>query len=232
MNILSSIYGLAVCLEIFALFGVAVFLRHCIMRLRIDPDTNKRRRRKKFIRDTLLLMSSTILFFAGLALLNFGLFLQSYRTFVVGNPIAQISIEPSDIDSEFIVKIRELGNPINDNEMPIDREYFIRGDQWMVQGHLIRFHPMLSFLGFKPIYQLTRIQGSYYSIEDERNNERTVYSIINPSDEKWWKWMYKAAKSYPIIEMVHGSAVSQDSSDDGTYTITIVPTGFSLQKKE
>lgn len=232
MNILTSIFGFAICLEIFALLGFLVFIRNSIWRVRRNPSTGERKRRKKVGRDTALFLTSLTLFFAGLAFLNFGLFLQSYRTYAIGQPIAQVLVTPGNSPDEFRVRIQELGNPLDDRKMPLREEYAIHGDRWMIEGHLIRFHPLLNLLGFKPIYQLTRIQGSFYSIEDEQSKERTVYSLVEPRDEKWWKWMYTASKSYPIIEMVHGSAVSQDAEAGSEFIVTIVPTGFTLQQAE
>ena len=36
---------------------------------------------------------------------------------------------------------------------------------------------MWSLLGLKPGYQLDRIQGRYFALEDERSKERTLYSL-------------------------------------------------------
>lgn len=230
MNLLSSLYGFSVCLLVIALSMILFFLWFTLSRFRRHPETRERRRQRKLGRDALLFLGSLVLFFAGLAFLNFALFLQSYRTFAVGEPIAQISVAAGDDKQTFIVKVKELGEPLSKTVSPTEKEFKIKGDRWMLEGHMIRFQHWLSFLGFKPVYQLTRIQGSYYDIDDEQAKERTVFSLVDKNSEVWWKRMYENSEKIPFMDLIHGSAVSQDAKLGNQYTITILPSGFSLQK--
>ncbi|MBN2328355.1 MAG: hypothetical protein JXR73_14515 [Candidatus Omnitrophica bacterium] len=232
MNLLSSLYGFAFCLEIFALALMILFVWNTANRFRRYPETRERRRRRKMGRDAFIFMSGLVLLSTGLAFLNFALFLQAYRTFTVGEPIARISISDSGDEQRFIAKVREMGEPLSQGASPMDQEFDIKGDQWLLEGHIIRFQPWLSFLGFKPVYQLTRIGGRYYFFEDEQNKERTVYPLVDHASEKWWRWMYKNEERIPFMELVHGSAVSQDAKAGSRYVVTVLPTGFSLQKTE
>lgn len=230
MNLLSSLYGFSVCLLIVALSMILFFLWFTLSRFRRHPETRERRRQRKLGRDAFLFLGSLVVFFAGLAFLNFALFLQSYRTFAIGEPIAQVTITGGENKQEFTVHVRTLGEPLSNKATPAEQEYKIKGDRWMLEGHLIRFQPWLSFLGFKPVYQLTRIQGSYYDIDEERAKERTVYSLADPNSEIWWKRMYQNSDKIPFMELIQGSAVSQDAHLGNQYTITVLPSGFSLQK--
>ncbi|MFB3785560.1 MAG: hypothetical protein ACE15F_04245 [bacterium] len=229
MGFLSMLYSLAVALEMVSLALLLVFLRNCVRRIKRHPETGERLRRRKAGRDTVLGLTTLIFFFAGMTFMNLALFLQSYRTYVVGEPIASVTVERLDDDGGFFVRIRELGRPLSEKVQPFEQEYHLKGDRWMVEGHLVRFHPLLNFFGFKPVYQLTRIEGSYYSIDDERTQERTVYPLVDRADEKWWRWLYKNRESIPLVDMVSGSAVSQDAEEGRRYMVTVVPTGFTLQ---
>jgi len=230
MNLLSSLYGFAVRLEIFALAAILRFLWNTANRFRRIPETQERRRSRRLGRDALLFLGSLLLFFSGLAFLNFALFLQAYRTFAVGEPIAKVLITGQTGEQNFIARIQEFGQPLSNNNAPLEKEFSLKGDRWMLEGHIIRFQPWLSFLGFRPVYELTRIQGSYYSIDDERAKERTVYPIADPSSEEWWKWMYDSSDRIPFLDLMYGSAVSQDAKDGSRYIVTVLPSGFSLQK--
>lgn len=230
MNLLTSLIGFSVCLLLIALAMILVFLKNVINRFRCFPETQERKRQRKLGRDAFLFLGSLILFFAGLAFFNFALFLQSYRTFAVGEPIAQVSIIASGDDQSFTVKVKELNAPLSQKTPTADREFKIKGDRWMLEGQIIRFQSWLSFLGFQPVYQLTRIQGSYYSTDDELKKERTVYSLVDKTAEEWWRRMYANAKKIPCMDLMYGSAVSQDARDESQYIITVLPSGFSLQK--
>ncbi len=232
MDILTSLYGFGFCLEIFAVAALLLFLINSVNRMRRDEQTLNRKRTRKFGRDAFLFFVSLILFFAGFAFINFALFIQAYRTYAIGEPIAKVTISSRSSVQEFSVRINELGKPLTEESAPMDETFRIKGDRWMLEGHIIRFQPWLSFLGLKPIYQLTRIQGSYYSIEEERNSERTVYSLVDNSEEEWWKWLYQKADSIPFMEMAYGSAISQDAQKGSQYIVTVLPSGFSLQKSD
>jgi Na+-transporting methylmalonyl-CoA/oxaloacetate decarboxylase gamma subunit len=232
MDILTSLYGFGFCLEIFAITALILFLINSINRMRRDQETQYRKRTRKFGRDALLLLVSLILFFAGIAFINFALFIQAYRTYAIGEPIVKVTISARSSDQEFSVRINELGKPVTKDNAPMDETFRIKGDRWMLEGHIIRFQPWLSFIGLKPIYQLTRIQGSYYSIDEERNSERTVYALVDSSDEEWWKWMYQKSESIPFMDMAYGSAISQDAQKGSQYIVTVLPSGFSLQKSD
>ncbi|HOJ61987.1 MAG TPA: hypothetical protein PK878_17020 [bacterium] len=229
MGFLSALYSLAVALELISLALLLLFLRNCWRRVKRHPETGERLRRRKMGRDTVLGLTTLIFFFAGMTFMNLALFLQSYRTYVVGHPIASVAVERQDGDGGFYLRVKELGTPLSHTVQPFEQEYHLKGERWMLEGHLIRFHPLLSFFGFKPVYQLTRIQGSYYSIDEERTKERTVYPLVDRADEQWWRWIYKNRKSIPLLDMVSGSAVSQDAEEGSKYVVTVVPTGFTLQ---
>ncbi len=232
MDLLTALYGFAVTLEIIALMVAFLFLYNCSKRVRKHPETGYRLRRRKFMRDGFSFFSAVILGLSGIVPLQAAMFLQSYRAFVVGEPIAMITVTQSTPGSFFKAQIDELGTPVSSNQNALSKEFLIQGDRWSLEGNVIRFKSFFTFFGMKPVYQLTRIQGSYFSIEDERRKDRTIYTLIDRPAEEWWRWMYENGDSIPFVEIVHGSAVSQSAKVGSTYQISVLPTGFSLTPVE
>lgn len=232
MSLLSSLYGFAITLEVIALMLFGLFLHNSVKRVRKHPLTGLRLRQRKFIRDGFSFFSSVIICLVGIIFFNIALFIQSYRTYAVGEPIAMITVTQTTPGNSFKVQIDELGKPLSDKQNAISREFVIQGDRWILEGYIVRFESFLGFFGFKPIYQLSRIQGSYYSIEDERTKDRTIYSLIDKSSEEWWRWMHEHGDSILFVEMVNGSAASQSLKKGSRYQITVLPTGFSMSPVE
>ena len=56
--------------------------------------------------------------------------------------------------------------------------FFIRGDQIDNQGDILKWDPLLNFLGFHTRYRLTRLRGRYL-----KTAEKQGPSTIRPS---WW----------------------------------------------
>ncbi len=230
MSIISSLYGFAFTLEIFSLTLFVFFIRNSIYRVRKIPKTGERKRKGKLGRDSSMLLSGLILFFAGLAFLNFAFFLHSYRTFTIGEPVARVIVLPGDSENTYKVQIQELGKQVSDNKIPSRKEFVLSGDRWTLEGNIIRYRSWVSFLGLKPVYQLTRLQGGYFSTQDEKTKDRTVYSLVERPTENWWRWMYEHGDSIPLVKMVYGSAVSQLMKEGYRFDVSVLPTGFTVEK--
>ena len=92
----------------------------------------------------------------------------SYKQIVSEQSVATISFE-------------QLGTQ-RFNAIVVDSEgaelrYELAGDQWQMDARLIKWPNAMAAMGIKPGYRLDRISGRYYSLEKERNAERTVYSL-------------------------------------------------------
>ena len=58
-----------------------------------------------------------------------------------------------------------------------EMRYELAGDQWQLDARMLKWPTALSAAGIKPGYRLDRISGRYYSLEEERSSERTVYAL-------------------------------------------------------
>ncbi len=230
MDLLSSLYGFAMTLMLFSVCLFAFFIRNSISRFRRHPETKQRLRTSKYGKDTGMFLAGLVFFFAGIAFLNFAFFLHTYRTFAMGEPIARVIILPGEGEDTYKIQIQELGKQVADNEIPQRYEYILKGDRWTLEGNIVRFQSWLNYLGIKPVYQLTRLQGSYFSIDDEVTKERTVHALVERPAENWWKWMFKNGDSLPLVTMVYGSAVTQVMNEGNRFDVSVLPTGFTVEK--
>ena len=55
--------------------------------------------------------------------------------------------------------------------------YEIAGDEIHVDAHILKWQPIANVLGLHTGYELDRVAGRYYAIEQERSAVRTVYSL-------------------------------------------------------
>ncbi|GEM_PF-3083274 len=230
MSILSCLYGFAITLLLFSLCLFTFFMRNSVYRFRRHPDTRERLRSQKLGRDAGMFFGGLFFFFAGFSSLNIAFFLQSYRTFAIGEPIARVIILPGDADDTFKVQIQELGTKVNDNSTPQRQEFFLKGDRWTLEGNIVRFNPWISFLGVEPVYQLTRLQGGYFKYDDEVTKERTVYSLINRPTENWWKVAFEHGDLLPFVNIAHGSAVTQSMKEGYRFDVSVLPSGFTVER--
>jgi hypothetical protein len=55
--------------------------------------------------------------------------------------------------------------------------YELAGDEIYVDAHILKWQPIANVLGLHTGYELDRVAGRYYAIEQERSAVRTVYSL-------------------------------------------------------
>jgi len=53
----------------------------------------------------------------------------------------------------------------------------LAGDEIYVDAHILKWKPLANVLGLHTAYELDRVAGRYYAIEQERSAVRTVYSL-------------------------------------------------------
>lgn len=162
---------------------------------------------------------------SGLLLVGFGLILAiaafdlySYEQIVAEKSVATISFE-------------ELG-PQRYNAILVDSEgqesrYQLAGDQWQLDARLIKWPTAMAAVGVKPGYRLDRISGRYYSLDKERNGERTVYAL-NRSQHgvDVWAFFNRQGRSLNLVDAVYGSATFVPMADDALYEVLLSHSGL------
>jgi len=73
--------------------------------------------------------------------------------------------------------------------------YPLSGDEFYVDARVLKFKPIGNLLGLHTEYELDRISGRYRSIDDERDQPRTLYPL---SDSKPVD-LFSLRRSYPWL---------------------------------
>jgi hypothetical protein len=107
-----------------------------------------------------------------------------------------------------------------------NRMHFFRvtGDQWMIEGHFLRWSTVIRWLGAGPYYRITRFSGR------SEKDEPKIVSIyrIHP-EEELWQFLLKHAEKIPGVDTAYGIGAFQYASPD-TFYVYINDTGFILRK--
>ncbi|MBP1740283.1 MAG: hypothetical protein H6Q48_2576, partial [Deltaproteobacteria bacterium] len=90
-----------------------------------------------------------------------GFFLGTYHAFTYEKPVAEIAVEPAAEPRMVRVTLMEL-------DPPSKRQFLIRGDQWMLEGDILKWENWLQLWGLENRYRLTRLRGRYQKVEEEK----------------------------------------------------------------
>ena len=175
-------------------------------------------------------LGGILLLFVAISLLWMTFLVQSYLGLTGNIEVAQ-------------VRATTVANPVNSNVpmMSVDltlfdqnghpaseKTYLVLGNEWMVQGNIIKFADWLNVVGLHSGYKLTRLEGRFDDPNLERNNQHTVV-VLNGGDDGFFQ-NTKGTNWYSgFVQAQYGNAVFQ-SADGGTYNIFVSQTGLYTLK--
>lgn len=161
-------------------------------------------------------------------LLFAGFFLQAYHAFNLERPVAEIVAHPLEAPG----KNRGAVVQVSTLDSPAARFLIIRGDQWMIEGDILKWDPLLNFLGLHTRYRLTRLRGRYLRTQDERNRPHTIHSLTPREENPLWRILYLFGPKMPFVSSVYGNAAFQASDRLQRYRVYVGTSGFVVREVE
>lgn len=161
-------------------------------------------------------------------LLFAGFFARAYHAFTWEKPIAKISIEPVGQDQTSRVTLTQFISP----DSQAVHQFLIRGDQWMLEGDILKWDNWMNFFGWQTRYRLTRIRGRYIHTEDEIRQPPTIYSLVEREDDPLWRNLYELGPNLPFVDTVYGNAVFQTSDAKKVFLVQVSTSGFTTREVE
>ena len=158
----------------------------------------------------------------------FGFFLRAYHVFNIEEPVAEVFAQ--SLPGAPTPKTSLVGFFCAQSHKT--RYLFVKGDQWMLEGDILKWKSWLNFLGFHTRYRLTRLRGRYVSSAEEVHQPQTVYSLVEYEDDPLWRYLYKYGPQLPFVSTVYGNAVFQTSGENKRYLIYVGTSGFIVREKQ
>jgi hypothetical protein len=159
-------------------------------------------------------------------ILFLGSFLRAYYAFTYEDPVAEILTEPLDIPKTNRVWLFQF----LPSEGQISQQFMLRGDQWMIEGDILKWESWLNFLGLKTRYRLTRLRGRYVKTEAEIQQKPSIYSLVKDENHPVWRYLYQYGHRLPFVSTVYGNAAFQASTENKRYLLYITPSGFVVRE--
>ncbi len=178
------------------------------------------------LRNLLTIMLWTSLF--GMVLFV-GAFLRAYHVFTYEDPVAEIRNDSTDRAGISQITLVPLLSPSDRGE---PQRFLIRGDQWMIEGDILKWDDWLGFLGLRTRYRLTRLRGRYLNTQDEFREPKTIYSLVEDEDHPLWRYLYQYGGELPFVSTVYGNAAFQTARDGEHYLLYVGSSGFIVRVAE
>ncbi|HEX4206521.1 MAG TPA: hypothetical protein VHZ51_20450 [Ktedonobacteraceae bacterium] len=102
--------------------------------------------------------------------------------------------------------------------------YLVSGDEWMLQGDIIKFPAWLNVLGLHSGYKLTRLEGRFDDPNLESNSKHTVITL-NGGDDGFFKTTQGLPWITPFVQAAYGNATFLQP-DGKTYNVVVSQSGL------
>jgi hypothetical protein len=213
------ILGLALLLGFFSR-RVSRLIRR--LRRRPVPETG-------LITSTFHLLLIALLIAASAATLFLLAFIQSYTAFTHRKRVAIVQCAPA-ADSKDAMTLKLV--TVDSATAGRIAHYRLLGQQWALEGHILKWDDWLNFLGLRTMYKLTHVRGRYLRAEDETSKPGTVYSFVANEEDPRWHFLYEYGPRLPFVRAVYGNTVFTFPSQTKTFEIYVTTSGFMIEEKE
>lgn len=161
-------------------------------------------------------ISGILLLAIAISLLWLTFLVQTYLGLTGDIRVARIHATPTNLPHVMSV---ELILYDQNGHATSDKTYIVQGDEWMLQGDIVKFPTWLNVLGLHSGFKLTRLEGRYDDINMERNSPHTVIEL-NGGDDNFFKTVQEQAWTSPFVDSAYGSSAFL-SPDYKTYDIFV-----------
>jgi hypothetical protein len=175
------------------------------------------------LRNTILIVLWGALF--GMVLF-LGFFLRTYHAFSYEKPVAEIVAQPLGETGQGRVALLRYASL----QSPKERYFLVRGDQWMIEGDILKWEDWLNFVGLHTRYRLTRLRGRFVSTEMEKKHPPTILSLVDRETHPVWGYLYRYGHELPLVNTVYGSAAFQLSDAEKRYLVYVSTAGFVVRE--
>ncbi|MFQ5640514.1 MAG: hypothetical protein ACE5IR_21240 [bacterium] len=166
---------------------------------------------------------------ASVAVLFLAAFIQSYQRFTHEELVAEVRcVSLDDEESSLFLEL----TPVRDGEKMTTQEFVIHGDQWALEGDVLKWDDWMNFVGVHTLYKLTRIRGRFVHYQDEIDQTSSVYSLVEKEERPQWRWLYKYGHKLRFVSAVYGNTVYTFPSEEHIYQVYATTSGFIVRVPE
>ncbi len=163
---------------------------------------------------------------ASAAVLFMAAFVQSFASFTKKELVAEVRCEEiEDVADSMLLQL----TPVHGGERLKTNAYVLHGDQWTVEGNILKWDDWLNFAGLHTMFKLTRVRGRFETVQKEMSREATVFSLVQQEELPEWRWLFKYGHRLRFVESVYGNTVFTYPAKDASYEIYVTTSGFMVK---
>lgn len=175
-------------------------------------------------------LGGILLLFVAISLLWMTFLVQNYLGLTGNIEVAQVRATKvaNPVDANVPMMSVDLTLLDQNGRTISEQTYLVLGNEWMVQGDIIKFADWLNVVGLHSGYKLTRLEGRFDDPNLERNSKHTVVEL-NGGDDGFFQHTQGSNWYSGFVQAQYGNAVFQ-TADGATYNVFVSQTGLYAVK--
>ena len=149
-------------------------------------------------------------------------FLHIFQAFAGETLVADVRIRPLS-QERFELTYQPTGAQDTDA-----RSFELQGDQWIVTGGIVKWHPIFTSFGWKSYHRPMRIGGQYADVARQNTAPPSVHAL-SPRTDEFWEALYRIQGRLPFVEAVYGSGAYAYAEAGVRYQIYVTPSGYLIK---
>ena len=163
------------------------------------------------------------------AVLFLAAFIQSYKSFTKEELVAEVRCVPlEDGSGSIYLEISE----IEGGRKRGSQEFILNGDQWALEGDVLKWDDWLNFVGLHTMFKLTRVRGRFVNYQDEISQKPSVFSLVKSESNPKWRWLYKYGYKLWFVSAVYGNTVYTYPAKGKVFEVYVTTSGFIARVRE
>lgn len=111
-----------------------------------------------------------------------------------------------------------------------ERSYELAGDAIYVDAHILKWKPLANFMGLHSAYELDRVGGRYYALEQERTAERSLHTLSQDKPVDLFDLRQRYAFLEPLLDAEYGSASFVPVTGPAHFELRVSTTGLLIRQ--
>jgi len=190
--------------------GLLLFLTALVAIFRLKP-----------LRFVVRMLGAACLLLLGALLGTLSIGIQGYRALTQETVAAKIDVQPV-APKRFLAMFRFPDGGV--------RSYEIAGDAIYIDAQVLKWKPIANFIGLHTAYELDRVGGRYYALEEERSRERTVHSLGVDKPVDLFDLRRRYALLEPLLDAEYGSATFVPVTKPAEFELRISTSGLLIRE--
>jgi len=212
-----------------AMFAIAllfmVMFRHGFATRRQRRSQGDAEARKNFLVGLLQFLFIVMMLVGSVAIILIGMMVRSYNNFETRELVTrihsqQISVTPPRLQVTFL---GDIAAKYETNQFEVD------GEQWAVEGKILKWSEWLSLFGLQAHYKLTRVCGRRAANQQEPNSEISAFVLSNETSEKMWSWLFDRKEMLPIVRVVEQKSAYTFPDARQVFDLYVTTEGFVVE---